>query len=76
MMLLLHMALKVFSFLEQLNRCLRAKTATISGMVDAVSVVKSQLESTCTTHAFDEMYNTSLEAAKRLDLDDLEEPRK
>jgi len=75
-MLLLNMALKVFSLLEQLNRCLQAKTATISGMVDAVRVVKSQLESMRTTQAFDTLFNASLEAAKRLDLDELEVPRK
>jgi len=76
MMLLLNMALKVFSFLEQLNRCLQAKTVTISGIVDAVRVVKSQPESMSTTQAFDTLFNASLETAKRLNLDDLDVPRK
>ena len=45
-------------------------------MVDAVRGVKSQLESMRTTQAFDTLFNASLEAAKRLDLDDLEVPRR
>jgi hypothetical protein len=39
-------------------------------------VVKSQLENMRLTQAFDTLFNASLEAAKRLDLDDLEVPIK
>ena len=55
---------------------MQARTATIRGMIYAVSVVKHQLENIRTTKAFDEICSSISEEAKRLDLDDLAIPRK
>jgi hypothetical protein len=76
-LLLLNMALAVFSLLEQLNRGLQAKCGTISGMIDAVTVVKGQLESmrTATDDKFGDLFSSSSTTATLLQLGDIEMPR-
>jgi len=47
----------VFGLLEELNRSLQSSSYTVSGMLQAVSTVKSQLLKLHTEEQFDELYN-------------------
>ena len=74
--ILLSMALNVFLILEQLNRSLQAKSATMSGMIKAVNVVKTELETKRSSSAFEELWKSSSEISNKLDLEAAEVPRK
>jgi len=75
-LLLLNMALAVFSILEQLNRSLQSKSVTVSGMIEAIGVVKSKLASMRTDDTFGDMFCSSSTAAGHLQLNDIELPRR
>ena len=74
-LLLLNMALKVFSILEQLNRSLQSKSVTVSGMIESINAVKGTLSSMRRENTFSDMFSSSLAAASRLQLNDIQLPR-
>lgn len=75
MCLLLQIALNVFEILEQLNRSLQARSATISGMIEAVDVARSTLKKMRSDEAFADIRNNTATVAKKLDLKLLEKEK-
>jgi len=75
-LLLLNMALIIFSILEHLNRSLQSKSVTVSGMIEAIGVVKTELASMRTEETFSNMFCGSSAASGRLQLNDIELPRR
>ena len=75
-LLLLNMALIIFSILEHLNRSLQSKSITVSGMIKAIGVVKTELASMRTEETFSNMFCSSSAASGRLQLNDIELPRR
>lgn len=66
----------VFGPLEELNRSLQASSYTISGMLQAVNAVKSQLLLQCTEQQFDELYSSVTLMCEEHGLDAITLPRR
>ena len=75
-LLLLNTALIILSILEHLNRSLQSKSITVSGMIKAIGVVKTELASMRTEETFSNMFCSSSAASGRLQLNDIELPRR
>ena len=76
--LLLQMALKLFNILENLNRslqCRSALSATLTGMLEAVKIVRSELQEMRNVSSFKSIFNDAVTAAAQLNLDSIELPR-
>jgi len=73
--LLLPMALKLFNILENLNRSLQCRSATLTGMLEAVKIVRSELQEMRNVSSFKSIFNDAVTAAAQLNLDSIELPR-
>jgi len=74
-MLLLRMAVTLFSVLEELNRSLQSRTMTVSGMIEAVGIVKAHLLHLRTDREFSLIFENTKESCVRLNLCPIELPR-
>lgn len=68
-------ALNVFSVLDQFNAAMQARSATIGGMLEAVSVVKSILVSMRTEEEFKKLLNEATTAIEKLQINPVQLPR-
>jgi hypothetical protein len=71
----LHMALSVFGPLEQVNRVLQSTSISVSGMLEAVEVVKEELLKLRTNDNFLSLFLLVQGKADEMDLDPLTLPR-
>ena len=71
----LKMAAKPVAILEQLNSALQAKSANVSGMVEAVKTSSTHISAQRTDEAFHELFSAAEEKCEEYQLDPLEVPR-
>ncbi|XP_028410213.1 uncharacterized protein LOC114532818 [Dendronephthya gigantea] len=71
----LKMAAKPVAILEQLNSALQAKSANVSGMVEAVKTSSKHISAQRTDEAFHELFSAAEEKCEEYQLDPLEVPR-
>ena len=75
MLLSLAMALHIFTPLETLNRALQSTYQTVSGMMQAVNEVKSELTAMREPSAFDSILESAVQQQQSMDLDEIVVPR-
>ena len=68
-------AVKVFGPLEELNRALQTSSYTVSGMLQTVDVIKSQLLAQRTDDLFDELYTAVTAICEQHGLNPISLPR-
>ena len=71
----LKMAVKPVAILEQLNSALQAKSANVSGMLEAVKTSSTHISAQRTNEAFHQLFCAAEEKCEEYQLDPLEVPR-
>ena len=71
----LKMAVKLVAILEQLNSALQAKSANVSGMLEAVKIASTHVSAQRTDEVFHELFSAAEEKCEEYQLDPLEAPR-
>ena len=71
----LTMAAKPVAILEQLNSALQAKSANVSGMVEAVKTSSTHISVQRTDEAFHQLFTTAVKKCEEYQLDSFEVPR-
>ena len=69
------MATKPVAMLEQLNSALQAKSANVSGNVEALKISSTQISAQRTDEAFYQLFTATEEKCKEYELDPLQVPR-
>ena len=69
------MATKPVAILEQLNSALQAKSANVSGIVEALKISSTQISAQRTDEAFYQLFTATEEKCKEYELDPLQVPR-
>ena len=69
-------AAKPVALLEQLNSALQAKSANVSGMLEAVKISSEHIKAQRSDEAFHEIFAAAKEKYKEYDLEPLEVPRR
>ena len=71
----LTMAAKPVAILEQLNSALQAKSANVSGMVEAVKTSSTHISVQRTDEAFHQLFTAAVKKCEEYQLDSFEVPR-
>ena len=71
----LTMAAKPVAILEQLNSALQAKSANVSGMVEAVETSSTHVSVQRTDEAFHQLFTAAVKKCEEYQLDSFEVPR-
>jgi len=74
-LIMLMIALQVFTPLENLNRVLQAESATLGGMFEAAKTTVVELQSMRNIEAFRQLFRECSQTVQKLDLEEMTPPR-